>query len=197
MVIKLSQFILLLSLLTLIGCDQPKATDKAFDFKSLIEKRPTSTATEIIKSSSGKSQIQIPQNWRQVHGNRTQDGHLYDIQVAMNYGDSMILIIEEPLIDFDPNYRLSKYTELTLGFIKQKLKHARIHSGPFNIEIHGMRGKQHVIHGSTDGIKGVMLHTTLQGRHCFYQILAITSPSRLEKEKEELLKIVRSFHEAV
>jgi len=66
-------------------------------------------------------------------------------------------------------------------------------AGPTQLEINGQPILQHEIHGATEGVKIIFLHTTVDTGQYLHQILAWTMPSYFEKNRTVLESVVNSF----
>jgi hypothetical protein len=58
-----------------------------------------------------------------------------------------------------------------------------------------MKGVQYEITGSVDGVRIKYLHTTLEGKKYFHQIIAWSLTSKYDSNKATFDKILDSFYE--
>ncbi|MGJ8641756.1 MAG: hypothetical protein ACSHYA_20365 [Opitutaceae bacterium] len=189
-------FVFLILVAIALSAIKPEFKERAFEIIEGILPEPSPLgATKIVVSYDGSCEIAVDAGWEKLRGLYSFDKTLYHIQVGMKSGRTGIVVLAERV--GDPKYHdLEAYGEYTSQFTLSRMKGGRISNGPFDVTIGGMQGRQYVLMGRMEGRDVVVLHTNLQGNYGFYQVMAITTEARLEKEKESLLKAVRSFRES-
>jgi hypothetical protein len=179
------------------GCDVASVQEdegNAAEQSGLIEAESKVQLSLTVISTDGICELQIPSNWKRLSGRRNGDHELFEIQVGKRYGLCEIVVLSEPIEDFD-GMPLDDYAKFTLSHFKSGLKNGYIDRGPFDFQMNGFKCKQYVVRGSYQGVNVVALFSAIRGRKGYYQIISYTAPSKLEQVKEEMLAVVRSFRE--
>ena len=189
-------FVVLILAAIALALTKPEHRESAWEMIEGIMPEPNpSGKTKVVSSYDSSCQITVDTSWKKMKGLYSFDKTLYHIQVGMTSGRTGIVVLAERVKD--AKYRdLTAYSKDTSQFTLSRMKGGRIFNGPIDVIISGMRGKQYVLHGRMEERDVVILHTNLQGKYGFYQVLAITTEARLEKEKKSLLQAVRSFRES-
>ncbi|MGZ0655970.1 hypothetical protein ACWPKO_09955 [Coraliomargarita sp. W4R53] len=189
-------FVVLILAAIALSLTKPENRESAWEIIEGIMPAPNpSGKTKVVSSYDGSCQITVDTSWKKMTGLYSFDKTLYHIQVGMTSGRTGIVVLAERVQD--AKYRdLTAYSKDTSQFTLSRMRGGRIFNGPIDVTVGGMRGKQYVLHGRMEERDVVILHTNLQGRYGFYQVLAITTEARLEKEKKSLLQAVRSFRES-
>lgn len=193
----MKKLIILLSFLAIaLLATKPAYRERAWEVIERLMPEPTpSGKTKVVSSYDGSCLISVDADWEKIKGLYSFDRTLYHIQVGMKSGRTGIVVLAERVRN--AKYQdLAVYGEHASKFTLSRMEGGRIFNGPLNVTIGGMRGKQYVLSGRMEGRNVVILHSNLQGNYGFYQVLAITTEARLEKEKQSLLTAVRSFRES-
>ncbi len=176
----LSFLALTLSTAYIMGCSLNQTGVKVTDEKQT----PT-----ILKSIDGQSQIVLPSGWKEYR--KLNDAA--ELQAA-NLGKNLyILVLTESKDDFD-QITLKQHSALTRNSLLKSLTAPEV-TGPKKLTVSGYAAIQFEIRGQLDSTKICYLHTTVETAQNFHQILAWTSKSGFEKNKEELQQVVNSFRE--
>jgi|GEM_PF-5425981 len=191
---KLFAFLVLVAVA--LSATKSEFRERAWEIiERIIPETTPSGETQLVSSYDGSCQITVDAGWEKVKGLYSFDKTLYHIQVGMKSGRTGIVVLAERVRN--AKYQdIVVYGEHTSQFTLSRMKGGRILNGPLDVRIGGMRGRQYVLKGRMEGRDIVILHTNLQGNYGFYQVLAITTEARLDKEKESLLRAVRSFRES-
>ncbi len=177
----LSFLILVLSITQMMGCSLNQTAVKVADDKQ---------AGTILKSIDGQSQIILLKGWKEYR--KLNDAA--ELQAA-NLGKNLyIVILSENKDDFD-RITLKQHSALTRDSLLKSLTSPEV-IGPKKLSIHGDTAIQFEIRGQLDNTKISYLHTTVETAKNFHQILAWTSKSGFEKNREELQQVVNSFRES-
>jgi hypothetical protein len=146
-------------------------------------------AGKVLKSTDGQSQIVLPSGWKEYR--KLNDAA--ELQAA-NLGKNLyIVVLTENKDDFD-HITLKQHSALTRDGLQKSLISPEM-IGPKRLNIHGQTAIQFEIRGQLDNTKITYLHTTVETAKNFYQILAWTSKSGFQKNKEELQQVIQSFRE--
>ena len=108
--------------------------------------------------------------------------------------ESYLIVLSEPKIDLDLS-SAEAHSEITRQDFLEALKDGRVSRGPIRLEINGADAVQYELRGSVDGIKVIYLHTTIEGKNSFHQILAWTLPSKWRENQAVLESVINSFQE--
>lgn len=139
--------------------------------------------------SDGRSQITLPKGWkeyRKLHENA-------EIQAAHLRKESYVIILSENKKDFD-EMNLEKHSKLTRTGILESLKKPTINRMP-DLTISRKPALQFEISGVMNNINIVYIHTTVETKEYFHQILAWTLKSQYDDNKVILQKVITSFKE--
>jgi hypothetical protein len=143
-----------------------------------------------ITSSDGLSRIVMPPGWKV----RTDLNEEADIQVGDLRNNVFLIVLSEKKIDFE-EIDYHQHSQLTRRGFMENLDNGRVVAGPTRLTINGHNAVQYQLQGSVKGIKIVYLHVTVDGDDAFHQILTWTVPSSLQKNREAMDFLIRSFEE--
>ncbi len=118
-----------------------------------------------------------------------------DIQIANSAKEGYFIVISEFKSDFEKNVDYKKHSALTRSLVKETLIHYHEVSGPTYVKVNGMKGVQYEITGSLEGVKIKYLHTTLEGRKYFHQLIAWSLPSKYDMNRPTFDRILNSSYE--
>jgi Domain of unknown function (DUF4190) len=140
-----------------------------------------------IVSSNGNARLTVPKDWSEL----SDLNAAAELQAGNRSKEQYVMILTENKADFE-DMTLQRHHQLTREAMLQKMKNA---SGTEAVEltIDGQPAMQDELTGTQDGMNIVFLHTTVEGDKGFHQILAWTSKSRWDGQKEHLREITRSF----
>lgn len=176
----LSLLVLVLSTAQMIGCSLNQTGVKMTGEKQ---------TGKVLKSMDGQSQIVLPGGWKEYR--KLNDAA--ELQAA-NLGKNLyIIVLTENKDDFD-RITLKQHSALTRDSLEKSLTSPEV-IGPKKLSIHGQTAIQFEIRGQLDKTKICYLHTTVETDKNFYQVLAWTSKSGFEKNREELQQVIHSFRE--
>lgn len=149
-----------------------------------------SGAPDTVTASDRQSQIAIPRGWKvkaDLHGGA-------EIQVGNTLSQAYLLVLSESKQDLD-NITYEQHSQLTRTGLLENLKNAQISGGPTQLTINGMPAVQYEVRGSINNVKIVYLHTTIDGKESFHQVLSWTNPSKYAKNKATMQSVLASFKE--
>jgi hypothetical protein len=140
-----------------------------------------------IAAADGKTRITAPGDWTKLPGLNK----VATLQAGNKAQDEFLLVIAESKTDL---------ADLTLQQHHEKTRNAtvgRLESGSSSevseLTIDGHPALQDELRGVSNHTNVVFLHTTVEGKEHFYQILAWTLKSKWAEKKEKLQKISSSF----
>jgi hypothetical protein len=175
---RISPYISVLILIFFLSCaltnqsfpDQPGRTIAAYDFSS---------------------EITVPANWfgLQVHDTAViEAGDLENQLYLIVLRDSRLKYY------YHPNMTLQEYSLTSSWYLIDNLKDITLED-PRGLTIHGMKAIQREIHGTAGDKKVSYLHTSIEGRSNYFQIIAWTYRDKYKKAGALFQTITRSFHE--
>jgi hypothetical protein len=151
---------------------------------------PAPKAPQVVLSGDGLCQVSIPSSW-----SKQADLHAEaELQVGDHRNKCYLIVLSEPKADFD-KIDYHRHSELTRASILATLKDGRVTAGPIELEIGGRKAVQYEIQGIIDDMKLIYLHTTVDGRRRFHQVLGWTLPSKIEEHRGNLESVINSFEE--
>jgi len=144
--------------------------------------------SKVFKTSDDELSLSVPGDWDVLPLNDAAD-----IQVGNAAKEQYLILISEEKIDMY-GWNLKKHSYVTFGNLTSGLDDPNI-KGPFEIDINDNPAIQYEIEGSTQGIRIVYLHTTVETDSAFNQLLAWTVRSKYSENKKTLKDAVNTFSE--
>jgi hypothetical protein len=141
-----------------------------------------------IASDDGKIKITTSGFWVK----RTDLNKVAALQAAQPSKDMYVIVISEAKTTVG-NMTLQQHHQTTRDNMLHKFKNSSA-TQPVVVTIDGRPGLQDELSGINQGKNVTFLHTTLDERDSFQQILAWTLKSQWEKQSEELREATNSFH---
>lgn len=143
--------------------------------------------TREFVSSDGSARLTVPKDWSELKDLNNAAG----LQVGNKSKEQFVIVLSENKADFE-DMTLQKHHQLTRDAMMRKMKNASA-SEPVEVTINGQPALQDEISGTQEGNNIVFLHTTVEGDEKFHQVLAWTSKSRWDQQKEKLRDVTRTF----
>src|SRR5260221_5952714 len=150
---------------------------------------PPPTPKEIA-SADGLCRLTVPPTW-------SEDNDLYpgaELQVSNKKEELFVVVMAESKSELDGMTK-EKYSRITRRALAKSLKAAKT-TGPNKMTVGGAPGLQYQISGKMDGMEVVYLHTAIEGRKSFYQVLAWTQKGKFDEARPGFEQIIGSFKEA-
>lgn len=145
----------------------------------------------VVKSNDGKYQLTTPGDWIK----ETSLNSKADIQVSKRREELYVIVLSESKKDFGSKFTLEDFTKVVrtqmMGTVSDKEA-----TEPVSVTVSGNSAKQYELSGTVSGIKAKYIHTTVETKDAFHQVLAWTLSSRFTQNKSKLLEVVNSFKEA-
>lgn len=151
--------------------------------------RESGPATRKLVSADGRFEITVPGGWKEEKNLNDSA----DLQASHRPSEMYVVVLSEPKTDLD-EMTLEGHSKLTRQALIDGVKKPQV-SPPFALKVGDMAALQYEIRGSMDGVNIVYLHTTAESPNFFHQILTWTVPSRFEKNKDTLQKVIAMFRE--
>ena len=146
------------------------------------------TARTLTDGELGLASITLPPRWRAATSLNEQAA----IQASDPFRQRFAVIISEPREDFDMTVDLSDHAGRTLTQLSDSLRLVAI-NGPAERTVNGCRALQFEIEGYHQGVRLVYLHTTIEGRRAYHQVLAWSTRSAYDRQVFD--EVVGGFEE--
>ncbi|MGD8783761.1 MAG: hypothetical protein PVF28_02365 [Thioalkalispiraceae bacterium] len=117
------------------------------------------------------------------------------IQIANPLAEAYFIVIAESKTDFPDGYSLDEYSELTRGIIKNNTSNYSDSYDDSIVFINGMQAIRYNIDATVDDIVIRYWHISVASKNNFYQLIPWSLPEKIESNKENFLKVVKSFRE--
>ncbi|MBI4161090.1 MAG: hypothetical protein HY509_01430 [Acidobacteria bacterium] len=144
----------------------------------------------LITARNGRSRLELPAGWRfRPYLNATADLQVADVQHK-----SFLIVLSEPKPAVN-HLSLEAQSDIALATIVARMEGVEATSGPVEMMIGGHRALRYEFRGRIEGVKVAYIHTTIEGRETFHQIVAWTTPSRLKKNRAVIEAVIASFRE--
>jgi len=196
--------VLLLTSLTLGGCNQVgnlRERVRALPFgggsnnsepqQGFDASNPDGSGTVLI-SADAKSQISLPEGW-------TNDRVLHpeaEIQASNPEDELYVIVLSEPKEKVKPGEDLEGHSEIYRGLFEENLLFVQPSEKVADMtEIRGNPAIQYEITGVADNTSVMYVHTTIETKNQYYQILGWARSSRYGEQKEALQAVIESFQE--
>jgi hypothetical protein len=155
----------------------------------------TSRPPGTLVSADGKSEIVLPEGWKEA-------GELYkgaQIQAFKPNAQMYVIVLSESKEQFptEANVTLERHSEITRTILTGNLANPTV-SGPTAVkDINANPAVQYIVRGKlkNSDLEATYIHTTVETASNFNQILAWTTPTEFDKNKAELERVVSSFRE--
>lgn len=141
------------------------------------EVRQRQKATRILRDTElGLAALHLPTRWRAASKLNDQAA----LQATDPVRQRFAVVISEPREDFDVAIDLSDHAGRTLAQLADSLRLVAI-NGPAERTVNGCRALQFEVEGYHQGVRLVYLHTTVEGRRAFHQVLVWSTRSAYDR----------------
>ena len=130
----------------------------------------------------GLASLRLPPGWRATHG--LNDGAC--LQALHPLHGRHVIVISESLEDYALSVSLHEHAEVTRNLLTRGIRVMKI-SGPDLRIVGGANAVQFEIEGFHDNTWLKYLHTTVEGKRAFHQVIAWATQSRYSREVFEAL----------
>jgi hypothetical protein len=145
------------------------------------------TTGRILVSTDGISQITLPPGWdEQKELNDTAV-----IQAADPQAERYVIVITDSKEDFE-QMNVEKHSEITRTNLMKSLSNPSA-DGPVRLTINDCPAVQYEVRGAIDNLNIIYIHTTIETTGHYHQVLAWTLRSKIDKNREPLQQVVKSF----
>lgn len=143
----------------------------------------------LLENTAEGIRLTVPNSWETVTSLRP-DADLY---AANDAEDLYVMVLAEPqdnvLAQFSVADNASQYRRM----LTRQLDAYRDQAPTAVTSINGLEAIQYEIRGEVDGIPVVYLHTTVQGRQNYYQVIGWTRADQYSDRKAALQEVIGSF----
>jgi hypothetical protein len=157
------------------------------DIKEQLDKNKS---PKVITAMDSKSELTVPGGWS-VKTDLHEDAQL---QVADLISQQYLIVISESKADFAKDLTLKEYTEMIKQNPKETVADAEFSEIKSTL-VGGYPANQFEATGSVDKIRIKWLFTIIDAPKNFHQIVAWSTPSRFEKNREIFVNTINSFRE--
>ena len=150
--------------------------------------RQQPTGRSVNDGELGLATITLPARWRVATALNDQAA----IQATDPFRQRFAVVISESREDFDVTVDLSDHAGRTLAQLADSLRLVAI-NGPSERMVRGCRALQFEVEGYHQGVRLVYLHTTIEGRRGYHQVLAWSTRSAYDRKVFD--EVVDGFEE--
>ncbi|WP_204154130.1 hypothetical protein [Leptolyngbya sp. CCY15150] len=148
---------------------------------------------ETVTSLDGTIALTLPKGWQ-------RDQNLHDhaeLQISYEAEQLYIIVLRDLKASGGDRSDLSidDHAILTLNALSSRLVEPTISPPTAIRRIGSYQARQVDVQGYLDSVAVTYLHTTIETRYAFYQILAWTDPEQFDSHREQLQRVINSFQE--
>lgn len=155
---------------------------------AVATERHAASENSTLSSAGGEVSITAPEGWRKLD-NLHEEALL---QAGNGFREQYLIVLTDSKQDFAGT--LEDHSATTVEGIVQNISDAEV-SAPVSLTINGMPALQREIHGVVDNLHVEYLHTTVEGKWGYHQLLAWTLRSKRDTAFPVLREAVASFKE--
>ncbi|EKD27953.1 MAG: hypothetical protein ACD_79C00487G0003 [uncultured bacterium] len=137
-------------------------------------------------STDGKIKLTVPNNWAEMQLNESAE-----VQLGFGAEEQYLIVLSENKEDMY-GWNIQKHSLVTLGNLVSSLDDPII-KAPVELTIDNSKAIQYEIEGSSQGLRIVYIHTTVENENSFNQVLAWSIKSKYSSNKALLQNVVNSF----
>ena len=138
--------------------------------------RQQPTGRTLNDGELGLAMIKLPVRWRTASALNEQAA----MQAIDPFRQRFAVVISEPRDDFDVTIDLSDHAGRTLSQLAESLRLVAI-NGPTERTVNGCRALQFEVEGYHQGVRLMYLHTTIEGRRAYHQVLTWSTRSAYDR----------------
>jgi hypothetical protein len=146
---------------------------------------------ETITDKDRSISVIKPSYWMEI--NALNDEAI--IQIANPFTEAYFIVIAESRSDFPEDYTLEQYSELTRNIIKENTTNYTDNYDNSLESINGMNTIKYVINATVDDVDIKYWHISVSSKNKFYQLIPWSLPDKMSSNKDNFLKVVKSFRE--
>jgi hypothetical protein len=142
-----------------------------------------------VSITSGKIQITAPAGWKTAEDLNDQA----DLQATDVKNQMYLIVLTDNKVDYT-DMTLDKHSKETLEVLLKPLASVT-KTGPTTLRVNNDPAVQYEVRGTIIGLNVVYVHTTVETRAHFQQIVTWMTVSTYESKKDVIQTIIRSFRE--
>jgi hypothetical protein len=146
-------------------------------------------SSAVLTSPDGTRQITLPKGWKETRKLHEKA----DLQGADPANETYAFVLSEKKESFR-DMTLRRYSDVTREAFAKTLANATM-TGPKELTINGNAAIQYEIRGATQNLDIVYLHTIVETKRFYNQVMAWTLKSQWDKNERPLRDTVESFKE--
>ena len=139
----------------------------------------------------GRFEILQPNGWELMENLND----VASLQMADASKEAYMVIISEPISDFDAGYTVQKHSEVTRNTFIGNIQDGKLVSGPRNIRINGMEGVECGISARIEDIEVLYSHVAVKSSRHYHQVLFWSTKAGFKSNKPVFDKILNSLTE--
>lgn len=148
-----------------------------------------------FESSDGLVQITAPILWDDMtRYKKTMQMEDSTLVICDDSGDVWVMVITETKEELSM-ISLSQFAEICAEQLISNLSKGVSVGDPIQVTLNGHRAIQYEIQGTVDGDRATYLHTSVEGKRHYHQIIGFTLREQKLSDKVQLRQIIESFKE--
>lgn len=147
----------------------------------------TGASVKWVTATDRSSRVAVPKSWSRMELNSDAD-----IELGSDALHQYLIVVTDDKADLATN--LSRFAQDTIGALTRDLRAKQI-STPRHLQVGGRPALLHEIHGVVDHTRVVYWHTSVEGVHHYYQVLAWTTTSHAADNGPKLRGVIATFRE--
>ena len=186
-------FIVCTGISVLAMCSNAVSDDSPRDSStSAAQSANVAGQSKTVLSNDGLFELHVPADWRGMKQSPelNEDATLL---VQSRNGTMAVVGVSEAKTDFDLDLDLAGYASLIRSVYFDEVKRGELVGGPKPMTIDGRPALLEEVRATAEGINVNCTSAVIEGRSHYHLVRGCTSPSKIEKERPTLLKIIRSF----
>ncbi len=110
---------------------------------------------------------------------------------------AFLIVLTEPKDNFDPDLGFREYAGNRLSTFQKTLEKVQSRGGPTDLLINGRPSVQYEFDAiiTENKLRILYLHTTVDGKAAFHQVIAWTTFSRRDQNRKDLEQAILSFED--
>ena len=163
------------------GYDQCKSAQRKL--------KEASKSSEKIEFLDGQFYTLKPASWSILNDLNDEA----DLQMGNLSKQAYCIIMSESKIDYENNFSLDEYSELTSSFILEAIANPSLSEAEY-MSLNGKPAIKYELAGSIDGIRVRYWHVSIDTESHFHQVILWSLPSKFEGNRADYEAVLNSFN---
>ncbi len=163
--------------------------ERTKDVINAITVQNLSNGRQLLTNEESDVQLTLPAGWVDVQTLRP-DADLY---VAHEDRTMYVLVLADPKTSEVGAFSLGNNAVQYLSFLDRGLTQEQTETATTMTSLNGLKVMQYEVRGRVDNLPIVYLHTTVEGKTNYYQVVAWTTAEEYATAKAELQGVIESF----